>query len=52
MFETALKKGELIETIEFEIPEKSNYAKISKSSFKICIVGVYIAKLKKGTELQ
>ena len=27
MFETALKKGELIEAVEFQIPEKSNYQK-------------------------
>ena len=27
MFETALKKGELIEAIEFKIPEKSSYQK-------------------------
>ena len=46
MFETELKKGELIETIEFEIPEKSSYAKFPNPASRYAIVGVYIAKLK------
>ena len=29
MFETALKKGELIEAIEFQIPEKARLSKTS-----------------------
>ena len=47
MFETDLKKGELIETIEFEIPEKSAYAKFPNPASRYAIVGVYIAKFKK-----
>ncbi len=47
MFETDLKKGELIESIEFEIPEKSAYAKFPNPASRYAIVGVYIAKLKK-----
>ena len=31
MFETALKKGELIEAVEFQIPEKIKLSKTSKS---------------------
>ena len=46
MFETDLKKGELIESIEFEIPEKSAYAKFPNPASRYAIVGVYIAKLK------
>ena len=46
MFETDLKKGELIETVEFEIPEKSAYAKFPNPASRYAIVGVYIAKLK------
>ncbi len=47
IFETDLKKGELIEAIEFEIPDKSSYAKFPNPASRYAIVGVYVAKLKK-----
>ncbi|RZO49127.1 MAG: xanthine dehydrogenase family protein subunit M [Candidatus Pelagibacterales bacterium] len=47
MFETDLKKGELIEAVEFEIPEKSAYAKFPNPASRYAIVGVYVSKLKK-----
>ena len=47
MFETALKKGELIEAVEFQIPEKSNYQKHPNPASRYAIVGVYLAKHKK-----
>ena len=47
MFETDLKKGELIEAIEFELPEKSCYAKFPNPASRYAIVGVYVAKLQK-----
>ena len=47
MFETELKKGELIEMIEFEVPEKSAYSKFPNPASRYAIVGVYVAKLKK-----
>jgi len=47
MFETDLKKGELIEAVEFELPEKSYYAKFPNPASRYAIVGVYVAKLKK-----
>ena len=47
MFETDLKKGELIEGIEFEVPEKSAYSKFPNPASRYAIVGVYVAKLKK-----
>ncbi len=46
MFETDLKKGELIESIEFEVPEKSAYAKFPNPASRYALVGVYVAKLK------
>ena len=46
MFETDLKKGELIESVEFEIPEKSGYAKFPNPASRYAVVGVYVAKLK------
>ena len=47
MFETDLKKGELIESIEFEVPEKSSYSKFPNPASRYAVVGVYITKLKK-----
>ena len=47
MFETALKKGELIESLEFEIPEKSSYQKYPNPASRYAVVGVYVAKHKK-----
>ena len=47
MFETALKKGELIQTVEFHVPNKSCYAKFPNPASRYAIVGVYVAKFKK-----
>ena len=47
IFETDLKKGELIESVEFEVPEKSAYAKFPNPASRYALVGVYVAKLKK-----
>ena len=47
MFETDLKKGELIEAVEFEVPEKSAYAKYPNPASRYAVVGVYVAKFKK-----
>ena len=51
IFETDLKKGELIETVEFEVPEKSAYAKFPNPASRYAVVGVYISKLKKETRV-
>ena len=47
MFETDLKKGELIEAIEFEVPEKSAYSKYPNPASRYAVVGVYVSKMKK-----
>ncbi len=47
MFETALKKGELITAVEFQVPEKSCYVKIPNPASRYALVGVYIAQHKK-----
>ena len=47
LFETALKKGELIEAVEFQVPKKSSYAKFPNPASRYAIVGVYVAKFKK-----
>ena len=51
MFETALKKNELIESVEFQIPEKSNYQKHPNPASRYAIVGVYLAKHKKKVNI-
>ena len=51
MFETDLKKGELIESVEFEVPEKSAYAKYSNPASRYALVGTFVAKLKKETRV-
>ena len=48
MFETSLKKTEVIEAIEFYIPQKSNYQKLPNPASRYAIVGVYVAKHKTG----
>ena len=51
LFETALKKGELIEAIEFQIPQKSSYQKCPNPASRYAIVGVYVAKFKKESNV-
>ena len=51
MFETALKKGELIEAIEFQIPEKSSYQKHPNPASRYAVVGVYVAKHNKDVNV-
>ena len=48
MFETSLKKTEIIELVEFEIPQKSSYQKLPNPASRYAIVGVYVAKYKTG----
>ncbi|MDC0205283.1 xanthine dehydrogenase family protein subunit M [Pelagibacteraceae bacterium] len=51
MFDTDLKKGELIEAIEFDVPEKSSYAKYPNPASRYAVVGVYVAKFKNGVRV-
>ncbi len=51
MFETDLKKGELIEAIEFKVPDKSSYVKFPNPASRYAIVGIYVAKLKKDVRV-
>ena len=51
MFETCLKKTEVIEAIEFEIPQKSNYQKLPNPASRYAVVGVYVAKHKSGVNV-
>ena len=51
MFETALKKGELIEAVEFQIPEKSSYQKHPNPASRYAVVECYVAKHKKDVNV-
>ena len=51
MFETSLKSGEIIESIEFSIPEKSSYQKYPNPASRYAIVGVYVAKHKSSVNV-
>ena len=51
MFETALKSGELVEAVEFQIPEKADYQKHPNPASRYAIVGVYVAKHKSGVKV-
>ena len=51
MFETALKKGELVEAVEFQVPEKADYQKHPNPASRYAVVGVYIAKHKSGVRV-
>ena len=51
MFETSLKKGELIEAVEFQVPEKSCYKKYPNPASRYAIVGVYVEKHKGGVNV-
>ena len=51
MFETSLKKGELIEAVEFQVPEKSCYKKYPNPASRYAIVGVYVAKHKSAVNV-
>ena len=50
-FETALKKGELVEAVEFQVPEKADYQKHPNPASRYAVVGVYIAKHKSGVKV-
>ena len=51
MFETSLKSGEIIEAIEFQVPEKACYQKYPNPASRYAIVGVYVAKHKIGVNV-
>ena len=51
MFETALKKSELITEVEFQVPDKSCYVKFPNPASRYAIVGVYIAKYKNSVNV-
>jgi carbon-monoxide dehydrogenase medium subunit len=51
LFATALEPDEIIEAIEFPIPEKSNYAKFRHPASRYAMVGVFVAKTGSGVRV-
>ena len=51
MFETDLKKSELIESVEFKIPDRSSYQKHPNPASRYAVVGVYVAKTKNNVNV-
>ena len=49
--ETALKSGEIVEAVEFQIPEKANYQKHPNPASRYAIIGVFVAKHKKDVNV-
>jgi len=43
MFETALRRGEIVVAVDFPIPEKCGYAKFANPASRYAIVGVFVA---------
>ena len=51
MFETALKKGEIVESVEFQIPKKADYQKHPNPASRYAVIGVFVAKHKKDVNV-
>ncbi len=51
MFTTALAPDELITSIEFPVPEKSNYEKFRNPASRYAMVGVFVAKGPAGVRV-
>lgn len=51
LFTTALEPDEIIEAVEFPIPEKSNYAKFRHPASRYAMVGVFVAKTGSGVRV-
>ena len=51
MFETALRRGEIVTAVDFPIPEKSGYAKFANPASRYAIVGVFVADHGKATRV-
>ena len=51
MFETALKPGEIIESISFPKPRRAAYAKFPSPASHYAMVGVFVAETKEGVRV-
>jgi carbon-monoxide dehydrogenase medium subunit len=51
MFETALKRGEIVKAVEFPIPKRAAYMKFPNPASRYAIVGVFVAKAGSGVRV-
>ncbi len=51
MFETALKRGEIVKAVEFPIPKRAAYMKFPNPASRYAIVGVFAAKTGSGVRV-
>ncbi len=51
MFTTALDQGELITSVAFQVPERSNYEKFRNPASRYAMVGVFVAKGPMGVRV-
>lgn len=51
MFETALKRDEIITAVEFPVPKKAAYAKFPNPASRYAMVGVFVAQAKGGVRV-
>lgn len=51
MFETALRRGEIITAVEFNVPDKAGYAKFKNPASRFALVGVFAADFGKSARV-
>jgi carbon-monoxide dehydrogenase medium subunit len=51
MFETALKRGEIVKAVEFPIPKRAAYMKFPNPASRYAIVGVFVAETAGGVRV-
>ena len=51
LFETALKKGEILTAVSFPAPEAAAYMKFPNPASRYALVGVFVAKTKAGVRV-
>jgi carbon-monoxide dehydrogenase medium subunit len=49
LFETALEPGEVIIAVRFPVPERAGYIKFPNPASRFAIVGVFVAKTRRGS---
>src|SRR5262249_19037532 len=51
MFETALKRGEIVKSVEFPVPKRAAYMKFPNPASRYAIVGVFVAETANGVRV-
>ena len=51
MFETALKRGEIVKAVEFPVPKRAAYMKFPNPASRYAIVGVFVAETAAGVRV-